>query len=77
MERIGNVVTESVSGGIMLRKIEKFLEHSGMAWTKFGRVVAHDPRLVGDMRNGRQPREALGQRIDNFITTYWENNHAL
>ena len=60
----------------MLRKIEKFLDHSGMAWTKFGRLVAHDPRLVGDMRNGRQPREALGQRIDSFITTYWENTHA-
>jgi len=60
----------------MLRKIEKFLDHSGMAWTKFGRLVAHDPRLVGDMRNGRQPREALGQRIDSFIATYWENTHA-
>ena len=60
----------------MLRKIEKFLEHSGMAWTKFGRLVAHDPRLVGDMRNGRQPREALGRRIEPFITTYWENTHA-
>ena len=60
----------------MLRKIEKFLEHSGMAWTKFGRLVAHDPRLVGDMRNGRQPREALGRRIEHFIAAYWENHHA-
>lgn len=61
----------------MLRKIEQFLEHSGMAWTKFGRLVAHDPRLVGDMRNGRVPREALQHRIENFITAYWEAIHAL
>ena len=61
----------------MLRKIEQFLEHSGMAWTKFGRLVAHDPRLVGDMRNGRVPREALQNRIENFITAYWEAIHAL
>ena len=61
----------------MLRKIEKFLDHSGMAWTKFGRLVAHDPRLVGDMRNGRQPREALSQRVDAFIKAYGEMNHAL
>ena len=60
----------------MLRKIEQFLDQSGMAWTKFGRIVAHDPRLVGDMRRGRQPREALCQHIENFITAYWENIHA-
>lgn len=76
MERIGNIVSDSARGRIMLRKIEKFLDHSGMAWTKFGRLVAHDPRLVGDMRNGRVPGAALGQRIDSFIRTYWENNHA-
>lgn len=61
---------------MLLRKIEQFLEHSGMAWTKFGRLVAHDPRLVGDMRNGRQPREALIERVEAFIKAYWEVNHA-
>ena len=76
MERIRNIVSESAWRGMMLRKIEKFLNHSGMAWTKFGRIVAHDPRLVGDMRRGRVPREALGQRIDQFIATYSENTHA-
>jgi len=62
---------------MLLRKTEKFLEHSGMPWTKFGRLVAHDPRLVGDMRNGRKPREALALRIENFINSYWEATHAL
>jgi DNA transposition AAA+ family ATPase len=62
---------------MVLRKIEKFLDHSGMAWTKFGRLVAHDPRLVGDMRNGRKPREALIERVDAFIKAYGEMNRAV
>ena len=62
---------------MLLRKIEQFLEHSGMAWTKFGRLVAREPRLVGDMRNGRVPREPLEHRIENFIKSYWETLHAL
>ncbi|HZU62419.1 MAG TPA: hypothetical protein VFF98_01950 [Novosphingobium sp.] len=52
---------------MLLHKIEQFLRQSGMPWTKFGRIVAHDPRLVGDMRNGRNPREAMCARIEAFI----------
>ncbi len=62
---------------MLLRKIEHFLKASGMPWTKFGRLVAHDPRLVGDMRNGRQPGEPLVRRIEAFITAYPENQHAV
>jgi hypothetical protein len=36
---------------MLLRMIEDFQPH---AVDKFGRI-AHDPRLVGDMRNGRSP----------------------
>ncbi|MBU6267228.1 MAG: hypothetical protein KGN34_06795 [Sphingomonadales bacterium] len=56
---------------MLLPKIERFLRHTGMPWTKFGRLVAHDPRLVADMRNGRTPRRALAARIEHFM-----NNHA-
>jgi hypothetical protein len=52
---------------MLLHRIEKFLSETGMPWTKFGRIVAHDPRLVGDMRNGRQPRPELAARIQAFI----------
>ena len=62
---------------MLLRKIEDFLNATGMPWTKFGRIVAHDPRLVGDMRNGRQPRPALTSRIIGFIDTFMEGTHAL
>ena len=59
-----------------LHKIESFLAETGIPWTKFGRIVAHDPRLVGDMRNGRNPRPALAKRIENFINSYVEGGHA-
>jgi hypothetical protein len=65
---------------MLLRRIETFLRHSGMPWTKFGRLVAHDPRLVGDMRNGRVPRDDLARRIEAFIDSHAqpkEADHAL
>ena len=66
---------------MLLRQIEEFLRMSGMPWTKFGRLVAHDPRLVGDMRNGRQPRPDLTLRIRAFIEAsianlQGDNHHA-
>lgn len=71
---------------MLLRSIENFLRHTGMPWTRFGRLVAHDPRLVGDMRNGRTPRPDMARRIEAFISTYGrdglqgsqgDNDHAL
>jgi len=55
---------------MLLPKIEKFLRTSGMAWTRFGRIVAHDPRLVSDMRNGRLPRPALAAKVERYIEDY-------
>lgn len=62
---------------MLLRSIENFLRCTGMPWTRFGRLVAHDPRLVGDMRNGRTPRADMIRRIETFIATYAESGHAL
>lgn len=56
----------------VLRLIEKFLRETGMPRTKFGRLSASDPRLVDDLRNGREPREALRKRIEHFMNTYQE-----
>ncbi|MBS0255937.1 MAG: hypothetical protein JSS36_12220 [Proteobacteria bacterium] len=61
---------------MLLPKIERFLRDSGMPWTKFGRLVAHDPRLVHDMRLGRTPRPAMAARITRFIAAYPESLHA-
>lgn len=51
----------------VLRKIEKFLRDTGMAPTRFGRDAARDPRLVFDMRNGREPTARMARRIEHFI----------
>lgn len=41
---------------MLLRKVEKFLRDHEMPATKFGRLAAHDPRFVLDLRMGRIPR---------------------
>jgi hypothetical protein len=53
----------------MLRKIEKFLRDTGMAPTRFGREAVRDPRIVLDMRNGREPTSRMCRRLDHFIAT--------
>lgn len=61
---------------MLLRKIEKFLQETQMPWTKFGRLAAHDPRFVGDLRNGRTPRPGTERRIEAFMSNYRETAHA-
>jgi hypothetical protein len=41
---------------MLLRTIETFLRAHAMPATKFGRLAAHDPRFVLDLRMGRTPR---------------------
>ncbi|WP_164115426.1 hypothetical protein [Sphingorhabdus sp. Alg239-R122] len=53
-------------------RVERFLNETGMPRTKFGRLVARDPRLVDDMRNGRQPREEMRKNIEHFMNKYRE-----
>ncbi|HYZ47785.1 MAG TPA: hypothetical protein VE567_02710 [Sphingomonas sp.] len=54
---------------MILRKIERYLDDSGMSATAFGRAVAHDPRLVHDLRRGREPGPGMLRRISSFIET--------
>lgn len=61
---------------MLIRDIEKFLSRTGMAVTRFGRLAANDPRLVGDLRNGRQPRASLLKRVEHFMNTYKEPQHV-
>ncbi len=50
-----------------LRDIERYLVRAKMAPTRFGREVANDPRLVLDMRNGREPRPMTIAKIRAYI----------
>ena len=61
---------------MLIRKIETFLHRTGMAWTRFGRLAAHDPRFVADLRNGRTPRPETACRVEHFMNTYREDAHA-
>jgi hypothetical protein len=50
-----------------LHRIERYLSATGTPWSRFGRIVASDPRLVRDMRNGRMPRPTMHARIDSRL----------
>lgn len=70
---------------LLLREIEMFMKARKMPPTKFGRLAAHDPRLVLDMRNGREPRAAMENKVRAFIRaemqqsdiSQGENDHAV
>lgn len=54
------------------REVEKFLRRSSMPPTRFGRLAVNDPRLVGDLRNCREPHARIAQRILDFIAKHDE-----
>ena len=61
---------------MLIRKIEVFLRRTGMPATKFGRLAARDPRFVGDLRNGRMPRDYTERRVEHFMNEYTEECHV-
>lgn len=59
---------------MLIRTIEKFLRKTDMPPTKFGRLAAHDPRFVLDLRNGRMPRSRTAERVEQFMDRYLETS---
>lgn len=55
-----------------LRSIETFLRRTGMPPTRFGREAVRDPRLMHDLRRGRQPSDRMQRRIEHFMNIYGE-----
>lgn len=55
---------------MLIRTVEKFLRAHDMPATKFGRLAAHDPRFVLDLRMGRMPRERTEARILAFMAGF-------
>lgn len=53
-----------------LPSIEKFLRRTGMAPTRFGRDSVRDPRLVFDLRRGREPSDRMKRRVEHFMNIY-------
>jgi 2,4-dienoyl-CoA reductase-like NADH-dependent reductase (Old Yellow Enzyme family) len=54
----------------MLRTIETFLRQTGIPPTRFGRDAVRDPRIVFDMRNGREPSERMCRRLNHYIASH-------
>lgn len=61
---------------MLIRKIETFLTSTGMPCTRFGRLATHDPRFVGDLRNGRTPRPETVTRVEHFMNTFGGMAHV-
>lgn len=55
------------------REIELFLRATGMRPTRFGRLAARDPRLVFDIRMGRELRPNLQRRVRGFMAAVRES----
>ncbi|WP_294239596.1 hypothetical protein [uncultured Sphingomonas sp.] len=54
----------------LLRVIERYLKRSRMPETKFGRLAVNDPRLVSDLRKGREPGQQMIARVAAFIAEH-------
>jgi hypothetical protein len=52
----------------LLSEIEKHLRQTGTPPTRFGREAARDPRLVHDLRRGREPGRRLSERVRVYMT---------
>jgi hypothetical protein len=57
----------------LLRRITSFLEESGLPPTLFGRLAVGDPRLVSDLRAGRECGHAMVKRVERFMNK-WRTN---
>jgi hypothetical protein len=55
---------------MLIRSIETFLREHAMPATKFGRLAAHDPRFVLDLRMGRTPRRDTELRTRAWMQGY-------
>ncbi|TPG12623.1 hypothetical protein [Sphingomonas oligophenolica] len=52
--------------------IDRYLRAHDMPETLFGRRAVNDPRLVSDLRRGRQ----VGERVRRRIELFMRENHA-
>lgn len=64
--------SDSATGetAMVLPKISRFMRRTGMPATKFGRLSVNDPRLVRDLRNGREPGAKIVARIEAFLAEH-------
>jgi hypothetical protein len=54
----------------LLTRIERHMRTTGIAATRLGREAARDPRLVHDMRRGRE----IGTKLATRVLAWLEHN---
>lgn len=60
----------------LLQRIEAFLKESAMPPSVFGRAAVSDPRLVADLRGGREPGRRLTCRVEHFMNKWRAEQRA-
>ena len=53
----------------LLAKISRVCEQHSIPPSRFGREAVGDPRLVGDLRAGRELRPRTIERINSYIAS--------
>ena len=53
----------------LLRDVEKYLKIRNTPAARFGREAMGDPRVVFDLRNGREPRARTVERVRAYLET--------
>lgn len=68
----------SARGRVQLKRLEAFMGARAVSPSALGRMVAKDPRLVFDLRNGTSPRDGLADKITAFfeIVEFTEASNA-
>lgn len=60
----------------LLQRIEAFLKESAMPPSVFGRDAVRDPRLVSDLRHGREPGRDVICRVEHFMNKWRAGRRA-
>jgi len=60
----------------LLQRIEAFLKESAMPASVFGRGAVRDPRLVSDLRGGREPGRDVICRVEHFMNKWRADRQA-
>lgn len=55
------------------RLVERFLREQQLPPTTFGRLAARDPRLVFDMRMGREIRPDMERKLRQYMVAHSRN----
>lgn len=55
---------------MLLQRIERHMQRTKMAPTRFGREALGDPQFVFQLRHGREPRSKTVQRVLDYLDLF-------